>query len=298
MNLGISMFKPEHAPLARRLGCTWAHWCVDLTDSVPDERDQHECAAAAGLQVVADCRTSLGALRRVATTEEGVRQYAERILQYLEISPWLRDIEVWGNAEVAYIKGTMGPAMDYARILNMVAPIVREARPDVTIWTGGFGIDFDPMFADACLGKRVDAANYDVVNWHPCVSLSPPEVAAYRQTGAIRLDKARRATGGKPFAASLFGVPTVPMDGPPPPAYGDYWRVAGARALCERGAVDWYVAMLDFMREEGFETVCLKAQDHLRPGDTAVRMWPQVCGLLRFDGTEKAFVQPLIERLS
>lgn len=298
MNLGISMFEPAHAPLARRLGCSWAHWTVDLSDGVPLDAARHAAAEDCGLEVVTDCRTSVSALRSLATTEEGVTQYALRIVEYLDRHPQVHNVELWGAAEVAYIAGTKGPMHDYARIINAVTPILREEHPGVRIWTGGFGCDFDPMFADACLAKRVSPENYDVVNWHPVVSLSPPQIDVYRQVGALRLQLARRVLKNeKPFASSLFGIPTVPMITSPGGNYGDYWRVGGARALCEHDAAGWYAEMLRLMREEGFETVCLKAQDHLRPGQR-VPEWTQMAGLLRRDGTEKTFVQPLIERLS
>ena len=299
MNLGISMFEPHHADLAKRMVATWAHWTVDLSADVPADAERHAAAADCGLRVVTDCRTTLGALRRVATTEEGVAEYAARILRYCDAHPVVTDVELWGCAEVAYIAGTKGPATDYARILNAVAPVIRAARPDIRLWTGGFGSDFDPMFADACLAKRVPAENYDVVNWHPLISLSPPRLENYREVGSIRLGLARRhLKHDKPFTASIFGIPTVPIQRAPDPNYGDYWRVGGARALLEVEALGWYTAMLTFLGEEGFEVVCIKAQDHLRPGQTVVREWQQVSGLLRRDGTEKAFVRPLLEWLS
>lgn len=298
MNLGISMFEPRHTDLARRLGCAFAHWTVDISDGIPEDAERHAAASDCGLDVITDCRTSVGALRSLATTEEGVTEYALRIVEYLNRHPNVRNVELWGGAEVAYIAGTKGPVHDYARIINAVAPVLRKERPEVRIWTGGFGCDFDPVFADACLANRVPAQNYDVVNWHPVVSLSPPQTEVYRQVGAMRLQLARRALkNDKPFAASLFGIPTVPLARPPGGNYGDYWRVGGARALCEQDAVSWYVAMLGLMREEGFTTVCLKAQDHLRPGQQ-VPDWTQMTGLLHRDGTEKTFVQPLIQRLS
>jgi len=299
VDLGICKYKPDAGPLARRLRASWAHWFADLSGGdLPDDTALFASCAEHGLRPVPNLRTSIAALRRFGAEggmDGAIQWYSDCILRYCDTYP-VRDIEVWGDADIAFIAGGKANPLDYGRVLTAVYWRVKSARPDVTIWTGGFGADFAVNFVDDGVARHAPEA-FDVCNLHPFASLNPPDPGPYRATAAIRIDRMRRTLDkkakGQPFASTGFGLPTVPFDGPPPQAFGRYWRVAqGACAPLEHEALAWYVTLLELMRDCGFLTVCLLLDDF---SDGQVPRFQQWCGLRREDGTEKAFVEGLCD---
>ena len=96
---------------------------------------------------------------------------------------------------------------------------------------------------------------------------------------------------GQPLLATGFGVPT--LNAPRPPAsYGQFRKAFGVRMVPEVEAAQWWLLLLDVLRECGLEIVCVLARDV-----TPTRVSHHFCGLQRADGAEKAFTQTVIDGL-
>ena len=138
MDLGICKYKPDAGPLARRLRASWAHWFADLSGGdLPDDTALFASCAEHGLRPVPNLRTSIAALRRFGAEggmDGAIQWYSDCILRYCDTYP-VRDIEVWGDADIAFIAGGKANPLDYGRVLTAVYWRVKSARPDVTIWS-------------------------------------------------------------------------------------------------------------------------------------------------------------------
>ena len=306
MNLGLSCYQVGDGPLAERIGATRAHLFADVSDGVPDHTEIIADMAAHGCAPVPDLRTCVMTLGRMIAgqgeplerRDRALRWFSDSIVEYLDAHPTVADVEVWGSAEVAQFKHGRGEMLNYADVLTDVYRRVKEARPDVRVWTGGFGCAHGTI-ADLTLLENALAEHapdaFDVCNMHPfIVSGGYPDVDC--NTLRVRLQKARRTLDekcvGQPLAATGFGLPT--LDIPPlPAAYGRFIRLpSGVRAIREEEAMDWYVPLLAVLEECGFETVCLLARD-IAP---ATR-FQHYCGLTTATGADKSFTDELATHL-
>lgn len=242
-------------------------------------------------ELCAEFEASIGDTRQRCKATIG--WYAQSIMEYLYRHPRVRDIEVWGSAEVARFIHGHGELLDYSSILRRVYETVKEHHPEVRIWTGGFGHNCDCVMLERGLAVHSPEA-FDVCNLHPFL-MTTGHIDIDRESLSTRLRVARRILDakckGQPFAASGVGIPTLPF-GPPPAAYGRFWRVGVARALPEGEALDWWLMLLGVLREAGFEAACLLARDTYPPPGEQPRMH-HFSGLLHADGTNKAFTEEL-----
>ena len=145
---------------------------------------------------------------------------------------------------------------------------------------------------------RYAPTGFDVCNLHPFLLLNPPDLEQQADALGMRLRDIRGLLDGacdsQALASTGFGVPTVQMDEAPPPGYGEYWRIPGARALLEKNAAQWYVMALTAFEAAGFECCCLLLDDFADA--QGQRQWmQQFCGLRNLDGSEKAFVGELCD---
>lgn len=311
MDLGLSSYQIGDGPLGLRFGASWAHIFADLTEGIPDHADIIADMDAHGLQPVSDVRTTMAHMASlvvgkgdpVERRDAAIRTYAEDILRYVERHPPVLNIEIWGSAECAQFIHGSGELMDYATILAMVFERVKAERPDVRVWTGGFGCAYGAT-ADLTLLERALSTycprQFDVCNMHPFL-MSTGYLDVDQETVRRRLAKARQTLdhhcAGQPLAATGFGVPTVRAD-PPPPAYGRFWRRFGRRVLAESEATDWWLGILQTLSEGGMSPVCLLARDVTLAEDSEnIPGLTHICGLTRVDGSDKAFTDELCERL-
>jgi hypothetical protein len=273
---------------------------------VPEDGDLIAEAVDHGLTPVVDLYTKASTLFAAATGVEsdfvpadwpppGLPLYADRIVQYLERHQQVTTVEVWGSAELVRIIRGKGRLLDYSRMLQFVYAYVKQRLPDVLLLSGGYETSFETGFVVD--GLVVNAPNsFDLCNLQPFVSCRPPlpgvAITAAAQRLDIMRDKLNRLAGAQQFCSTGFGVPTLPLD-PPPAAYGRYWRVPGAaNAMPEVDALEWYRGFLQLMENAQFRFVCLLLEDF---DDDFGARYIQWCGLLRRDGTEKAFLPALAE---
>jgi hypothetical protein len=306
MDLGICKFRPGAGPVAADLGAKWAHWRTNLAAEVPDDTDLIAEAIDHGLTPVVDLYTKAAALFTPDTSVEtpfvpthwpppGLPLYTDRIVRYLEKHPQVQTVEVWGSAELVRLIRGKGRLLDYSRMLQFVYAYVKQLMPDVTLLTGGYETSFETGFVvDGLVASAPHS--FDWCNLQPFVSCRPPIAEVAVTTAAQRIeimrDKLNQLAGAQPFCSTGFGVPTLPID-PPPAAYGRFWRVPGAaNALPELDALEWYQGFLGLMDNARFQFVCLLLEDF---DDEFGARYIQWCGLLRRDGTAKAFLPALAE---
>jgi hypothetical protein len=306
MDLGICKFRHGAGPLAERLGARWAHWRTNLVEEVPDDTDLIAEAIDHGLTPVVDLFTKAQAVVEYAIgldtvmvpadwPPSGLTTYAKRIVQYLDRHPQVTTIEVWGSAELVRLIKGKGKLLDYSRMLQFVYAYVKQCRPDVTLLSGGYETSFETGFVvDGLTMNAPDS--FDLCNLQPFLACRPPYVAAAVSMAAQRLDimrdKLNRLAGAQQFCSTGFGVPSIAIE-PPPAAYGRFWRVPGAaNAMPELEALEWYTGFLELMTNANFRFCCLLLEDY---DDEFGARYIQWCGLLRRDGTEKAFLPALAE---
>jgi hypothetical protein len=298
VDLGLCMSRRGDGALARRLNCRWAHAVCDLTDGVPDMGALLEDMLTHGMRPVLDCRTTIEALGKmlyqsddaIADRAAAIGWFTGRILELLDRYLHLRDIEIWASAEMARFQHGGGITLDYSTILQDVYATVTQERPDVRVWTGGFGPNCQIDFLQQGIA-RYAPTGFDVLNMHPFLS-STGTLEVDLQTCAMRLEAARKIVdeqcARQPFASTGFGIPTVASA--PPPAYGRFWRLPdGVRALTEAQAGAWYTGFLELFEQAGFRCCCLMVRD--RPEH---RYMCDFAGLLHADGTPKAFLDDLM----
>jgi hypothetical protein len=304
MDIGICNYQPGDAALAEQFGATWARVGCDISYSVPDMREVLAEITGAGLRPVVDVRTHPAALRApgaltgtvaddVASWQAAVRRYCRHVSLFLLNNPEVRDIEVWGSAEVAYASGQVGQIVDYGTILRDVFATVRITHPHVRVWTGGFGRDAQPYFIND--GLRAWSPNaFDVCNMHPWPTILP-EIGVTVNRLDVNLKIGRQLLhdhcGDQPFSASAFGVPTSEARAFSK-RYGGARKVGGWQAVSEADAYEWYRACLGVFAKWEFEVVCLLAHDFA----LEVAAVPEHrSGLVHADGTPKEFTEALAE---
>ena len=305
MDLGLCKFEPGDGPLAARLGATWAHQHVFLDDGTPDLRGLLAEMQDAGCRPVFDCRTSMGKLGSLlydaagkprADREASFRWYAEAVLTFLDLHPAVLDVELWASPECPYFAPGQCLTLDYGSLLSAVYSQVKAARPDVTVWTGGFGTMASPEFLENCLALYAPQA-FDVCNMHPFV-VTTGDLEDDLELLRFRLGMARtlldERCAGQPLRATGFGVPTTHA-GRPEAAMGKYHRTTTdrQRLIPEEDAIAWWMGCLRVFAAAGFEVVCLLGHDWRDPEDRAQNH----SGLLRHRGQEKVFVGALFEAL-
>jgi len=257
---------------------------------------------ANGCAPILDARGTMDDLARIVTsiTEPGawqmaVDQYTDRILNILEAEPRIKELEVWGSADLPIIVGGHGPQFDASTILAEVHAQVEAAFPQVRVLSGGYCVNADCMFVQFGLCEHAPEG-FDVCNAHPlpmpCETLEVT-LGVY----AERLDYIRELLNehcaSQPFASTGFGVPTLATAPPPDLNIGTHWQLpGGVRAIAYAEAGTYYRAMLECFEEFGFEYVCLIAQDVLHGGK--YKHWQEACGLLKADGRPKSFVDKLV----
>lgn len=328
MDLGISCYQIGDGPLATALGAQWAHAFADVTEGIPNHTDLIADMVAHGCRPVIDLRTATVKLGEMIANERGpvydppegntsqydaiysrqvdefeasigetrqrckavIRWYADSIGEYLERHPQVKDVEVWGSAEVARFIHGNGELLDYSSILKAVYEVVKERHPEVRVWTGGFGCNCDCSMIERGLSVHCNT-QFDVCNMHPFLQ-STGFLDVDQESLARRLRHGRKILDDKcarqPFAASGVGVPTVAI-GPPPAQYGRFWRVFSARAIDASSALEWWLMLLGVLRDADFEVACLLARDVSPPA-----RFHHFSGLTNADGTYKPFTEDLI----
>ena len=306
MRLGLAHYVPADLPLARLIGATVAQVRAELDDP-PDLTDLCAHCADNGLSLVVDASTHLETLCRciysggkvTGSEKTALAWYTDRVLALLERHPTVRDVEVWGDADIPYIVPGVMPVVNYGGLLSATFAAVKAARPDVRVWTGGFGPNCTPQMLQQGISVHAPHA-FDVLNWYPFLSSCGDPEADVDRIGQ-HLDIARavleQRCDDQPFAASAFGVPTTTL-GYCPPLRGRFYQAphTHSRVIPEEDAHLWYQAMLGLFAERGFETVCLLARDFVRPPDQRPGVH-EYSGLVGVDGREKAFVRPLSDWL-
>ena len=301
MDLGLSVFSVGDGELGRRLNCKWAHiYPYPPTESEPELlRPAIDEAIANGMRPIIDCRTTMIELGQMMYRKgdplenkaAAVNWYVDQILHMLDTYLHVRHVEIWGNAEIAHLSGGPGTALNYATVLTQVYERLHTERPEVEVWTGGFGANCLPDFVRYALVQHAPKA-FDVCNMHPYIA-SCGTLDADIQTADMRLCMIRKLLddecAGQPLASSSFGVPTVP--GLPMAYYGQFVRLPkGGRAIPEAEAARWYVAMLALLKAHKFRVVCLRVRD-----DERLRWLHDFAGLVRRDGVEKEHLPRVIE---
>lgn len=305
MDIGLSKWEPGDGKLATRLGATWGHQFAFLDDGTPDLRETLAEMLDAGCKPVFDCRTSMEVLSALLYDPEGKphpdRQpafdwYAGEVLAFLDLHLAVHDVELWASPECPMLAPGQCLSIDYGGLLSAVYAKVKAERPDVTVWTGGFGTMADTRFLAECLCGYSPRA-FDVCNMHPCLT---PQGDLEEDLGTLREGFARARAlldercGGQPLRSTAFGVPTTHA-GRPDPTMGQFHRSAmdKQRLLPEEEALPWWEGSLREMAVAGFEAVCLLARDWRDPADRSQNH----SGLLRRNGQEKAFLGALVEAL-
>lgn len=306
MDLGLSGYRLGMGSLAQSLNARWAQFSVNvLTEDGPDfeaiavlldDIDRNGCVP------ILDARGTMDDLARIVTqhADKGAWQaasdrYTGRIMELLSRYPTIRELEVWGSAELPVIVGGHGPQFDASTIIAEVHSTVKEDFPQVRVLSGGYCVNADCMFVQFGLCEHAPEG-FDVCNLHPlpmpCETLEVT-LGVY----AERLDYLRKLVNeqcqGQPFAASAFGIPTLETAPPADLNIGTHWQLpGGVRGIAYAEAGAYYRAMLETFEQFGFEYVCLIAQDALAAGK--YRNWQDACGLLRADGRPKSFVDALV----
>lgn len=303
MDFGLAYYQPDDAPLARLLGATWATTSMFVSEPVGSRSEWFAALTAEGLRPVVDYRTTPSEMSEMLYAADrepmenrrvALRWYTDGILRHLDANPEVRDAEIWADAEVARFSSQDGPLLAYGFILTETYARLHAERPDVRVWTGGAGACCRPDFIQYGLAPFSPDA-FDVCNWHPFVESCGDwrmDAECYHR----RLTNARTMVDegcrGQPFAASAFGIPTLPVE--PDPRYGrDVLLPGGVRAIHYRNGLQHYAAILSVLKLHGFEVVCILARDQANP-DT----YHDYGGLCKTDGTLKPFVAPLAERLA
>ncbi len=307
MDLGLSGYRLGLGDLAQSLNARWAQFSVNvLAEGGPDleaiavlvdDIDHNGC------KPILDARGTMDDLARIVTAhadagawQSAVDQYTDAILRILDSEPRIRELEVWGSADLPIIVGGHGPQFDASTILAEVHAQVKEAFPDARVLSGGYCVNADCMFVQFGLCEHAPEG-FDVCNLHPlplpCETLEVT-VGVY----AERLDYLRKLVNegckGQPFAATAFGIPTLATAPPPEFNLGTHWQLpGGVRGITYAEAAEYYQAMLACFDAFGFEYVCLIAQDVLHGGKYAT--WQDACGLLAADGRQKSFVDALVQ---
>lgn len=307
MDLGLSGYRLGMGWLAQALNAKWAQFSVNVLtgDEVAFERAATEEVPAlvadldrAGCAPILDAYSTLPELARIVTQHAdpaawnaAVGVYIERTMRVLSANPSIRELEVWGSADIPVIVGGRGPQFDSATILARVCEEVHAACPGVRVLSGGYGIDADVTFLLLGLCEHAPEG-FDVYN--QCPFPRPQEnLESMLEVYKYRLPEGRRLLDerckGQPQVSTCFGVPT--LDGRPEPGhrYGTHWQLpGGVRAIDYAEADEWYRAILGLLEAEGLEYVCLKAQDETRGG--LYRDWKDAAGLLTPEGQAKSFV--------
>ena len=303
----MSCYQPGDGPLAQRIDARWAHTLADLTEAIPDHHALFADADAHGCKPIADVRTTLQALAGMVEGEgnpierrdAAIGAFVADILRYLDRHETLRTVEVWSGAECAMFVHGRGEMMHYATVLGQVHDAIKRERPDVRVLTGGFGCargaTADLTMLEYALAEYAPE-KFDVCNMHPLLS-STGYCEVDVDTLRNRLQKARRALdarcAGQPLCATAFGLPTADLP-PLPPQYGRYWkRFGGVRIITETQGAQWWLALLEVVRECGLEFCCVMGRDWEPPH---VRH-QQICGMTRADGSDKAFTGEVVEAL-
>lgn len=306
MNIGLCYYQVGDGPLAERIGATYATMQCDVSEGLPDHDALIADMTAHGCRPIPDMRTSIAKLGEMIAGEgnpverrdRALRWFSDQIIAYLDEHPEVEDVEVWASAELAQFIHGRGEMLDYASVLTDVYGQVKELRPGVRVWTGGFGCGHGAT-ADVTLLERALAEfaprAFDVCNMHPFL-LSTGQVDVDCVTVNVRLKQARKTLdtrcAGQPLAATGFGIPTVNLP-PVPENYGRFWKPFGVRAIPETEALDWYRPLLAVLEDVGLETVCLLARDTEPP-----QRFIHLCGLTRADGSDKAFTAELADWLT
>lgn len=305
MDLGLCKFEPGDGALAARIGATWAHQYAWLDDGTPDLRDLLGEMVDAGCRPVFDCRTSVQKLAALLFGADGnplenreasYRWYAEAVLAFLDLHPRVLDVEVWASPECPHLAPGQCLTLDYGGLLTAVYAQVKAARPDVTVWTGGFGTMGATGFLDDGLCLFAPRA-FDVCNTHPFVT-PVAECEEDCATLRLRFGKARELLdtrcAGQPLRSTAFGVPTTP-GGRPLLSLGDFYRTPAdrVRLLPEEEALPWWLGSLRELALAGFEVVCVLGHDWRDAADRSQNH----SGLLRRNGQDKCFLGELCEAL-
>lgn len=203
MQIGLDMYKPEHAELFADLGVTWTKRPVSM-HTPTDEPDAIVADAVAhGLQVVIDLRTDQGHYRPIVDEyrRHGVGDAYRRMvddLAHLAAQTVRRHkgivhtYEFWGEYACPFVSGVIpGDKSDgYGIMLKTVADAIRAEDPEAAVWTGGHGPNFDLRFLRGLIEDEAATAP-DAVNLHHYNYLYPwpPEHGATLTPGAYRPDR-------------------------------------------------------------------------------------------------------------
>jgi len=305
MELGVCNFEPRYVLLAQAIGATWARVQVDLSDGIPEASLGAVAAARqCGLEVVCDVRTTMQRLGQMLYAEGDPLQnkaialdwFASQIMDFLDEVPCVRHIEIWGSAECAHVVHGEGIMLDYSRVLSDVYERVKAAKPEVIIWTGGFGQNCQFQFLQSGLCEYAPQS-FDVLNWHPFVSTSGTLEMDLATCGA-RLERARELTqahcANQPFASTGFGLPSLPAPLPEYAGDGGFVHIPGSYAIPRSELAAWYKGFLWLFEEHGFRTLMLLPQDRYEPIETGRKnRYFDYCGLLNVNGEPKEFVEEI-----
>ncbi|GAF93667.1 unnamed protein product, partial [marine sediment metagenome] len=141
--------------------------------------------------------------------------------------------------------------------------------------------------------------SFDVCNWHPfigtCQTLEMDLI-----TCGMRLDKAHELLAAhcdkQPFAASAFGLPSLPEPIPNYKPDGAFFHVPGSYVIPRDRLWEWYEGFFGLFEHQGFHVLCLLAEDRYAPVSTGRKnRYFDYCGLLGVDGEPKPVTEQIGE---
>jgi hypothetical protein len=324
MIVGLEGWQPEFGSLFAEWGVTWTKMAVADTDNggADTSIELIEQAADAGMTVIADLRPSAEFHQELqcVTTKADADEEVDELLTTLgcgaaetvrKLNGLCDTVEWWGEYDCPYVGGFWpNKRSAYPTFLQALYDAVKDERPEVQVWNGGYGVNFQPHFLDAICNAAPGA--FDAANWHHYnISEYWPRDAegefmfgaplhkrvrhsAARFDGMFTAARERMAEAGctQPFVSSEWGMPVVTdevVDMLGRIGLHSFVFQDGVYGLGDTQAADFFEAWMSVFEAQGFEVLIYhRLLDSMPHGpDDDGTFWGAYCGLLYADGTPK-----------
>ena len=319
MQIGLHGFGEQDLDMVQDLGVQWVKFTSGPIEGaeLPDLSDCLALADRAGLEVIIDIRTDRPIHMEIAREfhDNGASDAYHSLACHLAdkaaalVSKYqsrVKHWEFWGEYPCPYVSGFQGNTDAYPLYLVEVARRIREVAPDVRIWNGGYGVDFQVQFLKGLLQDGACDA-FDVVNWHHynLQHMFPKRddgtddedatlaervangEAKYRAMFAKARELLAEAGGDKPFGSTEWGIPIVRDNEQVQRFFKSFVLDGDVPALFDSESVAFMDAWLNAFDECGFQVLCYHAPRDWGGQHADDTHWGGFCGLLWKDGTPK-----------
>jgi hypothetical protein len=326
MQIGLDSWRPEDADYFDDLGVNWTKINVPDADKGVSETfgAMAEAASAKGLNVIADLRPSGELEQRIGLMREqsdpngikfdlAMREMTAGIAANVRaFGPLVAAWELWGEYNCPHVGGFFpGGRVNYPNILSWVYSTVKEVAPEAQVWNGGYGVEFQPQFAEALIDDA--PLSFDALNWH---HYNISRYSEHRDANGAPLfdeplaDRLRYSAGQfthmfqsvrermdargcrQPFVASEWGMPVVSDEVVEQLKAAQLFSFVfqdGAYGLGETEAAAYMDVWLSTFERIGMEVLVIhRLRDDVPHGaDMNGTFWGVYCGLLFADGKPK-----------